>query len=98
MKNINDWNKLKEELIKLDVVSQVDLRFFNCCNYSEYDDNFREWKEDVWIECPLGCLVDRKRINVLLDFSDKNNLDIEIIDGERIRFKEKYLEENKDDN
>jgi hypothetical protein len=89
MRTLIEWNKLKEELIKLDQVSQVDLRFFNCCNYSEYDDNFREWKEDVWIECPLGYLIGRERMNALLDFSDKNNLDIEIINGERMRFTEK---------
>lgn len=86
---VEDWIKLKEELIKSDIVAEVDLRFYNTCRYTDYDLDVRKWEEEVWIECPLGCVLDRKRINFLLDFRDKHNLDMEIYNGEHIRFTEK---------
>ncbi len=87
-----DWFKLKEELISLDVVSEVDLRFFNHCNYNDYDEEQRNWEEKIWMACPIGCVLNRKRIDALLDFSDKHNLKIEITNGEEIRFTERLNE------
>ena len=92
-----DWFKLRDELISLDVVSRVDLRFFNDCSYNNYDESFRNWEETIWIACPLGCVLNRKRITKLLDFRDKHNLEMDINNGEEIRFtsRQKQKERNK---
>jgi len=87
-----DWFKLKDELISLDIVSQVDLRFFNHCMYNDNDEDYREWEEKIWMDCPIGCILNRKRISTLLDFSDKHNLEIEITNGEEIKFTERLNE------
>ena len=84
-----DWFKLKDELIKLDIVARVDLRFFNDCGYSDYDESIRNWTEDIWMACPLGCVLNRDRITKLLDFRDRNNLEMDINNGEEIRFTER---------